>query len=441
MKRTPQPKIAPGRLTRRCFLVGTASCGAASALGRTPYGGRLVLKLPWPVDGLDPHALDDPLGALFSGAVADPLFALDARGRPYPTLAAGLPQRIRGGTRVALRPLLVTARGRPLDARDLLWSIKRSRSRAGAATLARYPEPTADTRDGLAVRFTGVGPDELARALSSPVTALLPRGFSRLRPDGTGAFLAEPSRDALELRRNARASRGASYLDSIRVTRAADLADALRSFEVGDVDLGWLGRGLHRPRPGAVAFDAGRMGWVILRTGRDARDWGAPGVAQQLADSISAASVAHLGLHGLPAKSSGSRWGGPACELLVAADAPHLIEIARSVAAQLARPGHAVQHRPRPRRELSRRRARASFSLMLDFVRPIGPTAADSALALLTAGNPALLRQPPQLGTAELRRVAQTLQLGVVGELRIEGARIRPLQQLESWNLGAVWRK
>jgi peptide/nickel transport system substrate-binding protein len=433
--------LPPDRVSRRLFLAAITSTVAAGALGRIPYGGTLNLKLPWPVGGLDPHAIDDPLAALFGTAIADPLFALDSRGRPYPALASTLPELGPDGTRVVLRPQLVTARGRAIDARDLLWSIQRSRSQAGAALLARYAEPIRDARNPSAILFPGADPSALARALSSPVTALLPRGFSRLRPDGTGAFLAELGAAELVLRRNARASRGAAFLDGIRVTRAHDLADALRSFEAGDADVGWLGHGLHRRRPGAVAFDAGRMGWVILRTGNEAGSWGAPGVAQQLLDAVPAASIAHLGLHGLARASGGSRWGGKACELMVTENAPQLVEIARTLAALLSRPGHEVRLRARPRRELVRRRSQSQFALMLDFVRPLGADANATGLALLTAADPALARHPPQLVSPDPRRVAQTLQLGVVGELRIEGARIPQVRGLESWNLGAVWRK
>ena len=85
-------------LTRRALAGALAALAASTlaprdsaALGRKPYGGALALKLPWPLDGIDPHAVDDVVAALFGAAIADPLFALDALGRPYPALAAQLP--------------------------------------------------------------------------------------------------------------------------------------------------------------------------------------------------------------------------------------------------------------------------------------------------------------------------------------------------------------
>lgn len=427
-------------MARRAFLLGTTSASAAAALGRIPYGGRLALKIPWPVSSLDPHAIGDPTAALFGAAIADTLFALDSRGRPYPTLAAALPERTRAGTRLRLRPHLSTARGKTLDARDVLFSFDRSRRLGGISLLSPFARPTLDRKDGLALLVADADPSALARALTSPLTALLPRGFSRLRPDGTGGFAADLSRRKLILERNLKAARGAAFLQRIQVTQARDLADALRSFEAGEVDVGWLGRGLHRTRPGSVPFNAGRLGWVVLHTGSEAGSWGAPGVAQRLLDGIGPQRLTHLGLHGIPPSSGNSAWGGKPAELLVDGNAPHLVQIAKAVAAHLTRPAHEVRVAARSGRELRRRRG-ARFSLMLDFVRPVGQAERDTLLALLTAADPTLAHRLPRLASYEPRRIAQTLPLGVVGELRIEGAHIPRVHALEGWELGAIWRR
>ena len=101
-------------LGRRAWLLAMAAGSAAHALGRIPYGGRLELSLPWPLASIDPHAIDDPAAALFGAAIADPLYALDAQGHPYPTLAAAPPEHMPEGARVHLRPQMSTrARSRP----------------------------------------------------------------------------------------------------------------------------------------------------------------------------------------------------------------------------------------------------------------------------------------------------------------------------------------
>jgi len=432
--------VAPA-LSRRAWLLAMGATATAAALGRTPFGGRLRLRLPWATNSIDPHALDDPTAALFGASIADPLYALDSQGRPYPTLARGLPEATTKGAVVRLRPNLNTGRGRALDARDLLFSLRRARDRGAVALLSPLANPVPHPHDGWAVVFPGAEPLAVARALTSPLTALLPRGFSRLRPDGTGAFVATAGRKRLVLARNPTAARGPAYLDAIEVTAAADLADALRSFESGDSDLGWLGRGLHRPRPGSVPFNAGSLGWVVLRTGTEAGSWGAPGVAQQLLDRIGAAALSHLGLHGVPAPAGDPAWGGDPCDLLVANDAPHLAGIARTIAGLLTRPGHEIRAAERSRRNLEQRLQRSRFSLMLDFVRPLGPSSEDALLSLLTAADPALARRPPRLKGLAPRRVAQTLPLGVVGELRIEGAHMPRTQGLAGWDLGGVWQR
>ena len=414
--------------------------GAASALGRTPTSGRVALKVPWPVSTLDPHRLDDPTAALFGEAIADPLFALDAQGNPYPALAAALPTATRRAARVTLRPGLRTARGRALDSRDVVFSIERARRLGALGILSGLPKPTRDPADPLAVLFRGADPAEVARVLTSPITALLPRAFNPRAPDGTGAFVARPGRRRLVLARNGSAARGASFLASISVEAAKDLADALRAFEVGDVDVGWLGRGLHRPRPGSVRFDAGSAGWIVLRTGRDAGGWGAPGVAQRLLDAVAPSRLGHLGLGRLPSPRGSPAWNGPPSDLLAADDSPHLVEIARVLAAELSRPGHEVTLARRPPGRAGapgRKRALLVDGRRRAQDRTAGPRHAAGASD--RRGPKRRARRPPRLASYQPRQVTRTLPLGVVGELKIAGAHV-PGLHLRGWDLGASWR-
>src|SRR6185312_9069327 len=134
-------------------------------------------------------------------------------------------------------------------------------------------------------------------------------------------------------------------------------ADSLRSFEAGTDDVGWLGSGLHEPRAGARPFDAGAVGWVLLRTGRDAGSWDTPGVAQRLADGISPSLLAHLAPGPAWTVEPDQGWGGPPCELLVRDDSPYLAEVARAVAAALTRASHEVTVRQVPAATFRQRRA------------------------------------------------------------------------------------
>ncbi|MEP7051994.1 MAG: hypothetical protein ABJB12_16635 [Pseudomonadota bacterium] len=423
---------------RRAFLAAMASAASAQALGRTPLTGTLRLRLPLNFDGLDPHSLDDPLSALFAPAIADPLFAFDATNKPYPALASALPERTARGARLNLRPGLVSARGKALSGADVVFSWQRARALGGAAVLSTFRTPSADRKDPLSVLFPEADPSALARALACPLTALVPRGFSPGTPDGTGAFKANLGAGALNLVRNESGARAGSFLERIEVTRAMDLADALRAFEAGSVDIGWLGNGLYRARAGALALEGPVFGWIVLRTGLEAKAWGAPGIAQQLAATLPADALAHFGVRALANAGVGSHWGGGPCEMLVPDDAPHAVEFARALEPLLSTAGNEVHATPTPRAAWLEARRTRRFALLLDFVRQPGSDPVHATQALLAAVDPALAKRPPHNLTA-LTDLTRALPMGIIGEARITGARMPAFEGLEAWQLGSVW--
>jgi len=425
-------------LGRRALLAAMCSAASASALGRTPAAGTLRLRLPLYFGGLDPHLADDPLSALFAPAIADALFALDANGKPYPTLASKLPERTDQGARISLRPELTSARGKSISAADVVFSLKRAQSLGGAAVLGAFNPPRVEPKDPLSVLVPDANPDALARALASPLTAIVPRGFSPLAPDGTGAFKATPGTGTLTLTRNETAARAPAFLDRIELSRAVDLADALRAFEAGQVDVGWLGNGLYRPKAGAIPLEGPVFGWFVLRTGLDAKAWGAPGIAQQLAAALPAAALARFGVRPVAGGSGGVRWAGGPSPLLVCDDAPQAIELARALEPLLGSPGNEVRATPVPRASFLEARRSRRFGLLLDFVRGGGGDVTQSAQALLTAVDPALAKRPPK-NLSSLQDATRTLTLGIVGDVRISGARAPEFEALEAWQLGAVW--
>lgn len=444
------------RQTRRAWLSGAAGALAwaalggseAHALGRTPLGGRVAFRVPWSLASIDPHDLRDPAAALFAHAVFDPVFAVDASGVPYPTLASSLPQHEGAGTVVRLREGLRTARGKALDARDLLFSIERARARGGAALWAELPRPAAHPRERLAIVAGAADPIKLARALASPLFALVPRGYSATSPDGTGAFRADLRGGKLALSRNANAARGASFLEAVDVDSAPDLRTSLRQFEAERDDVGWLGTGLFGGRKGAVKFDCGALAWVVLVTGSEAGSAGGAGAAQRIASALPAERLAHLGLGALPKASGSPLWTGPKTELVVDETAAHLVEIASTVAPILSSPGHEVTVSAVPRADAAKRRGKAA--LMLDVVRPLGPGALGTLLALASAHDPAraadLARKPPKSPSSSARVLAASLEVGVIGEVRASGGVIPEVTLAKSavsggWDLGASFRR
>ncbi len=428
------------RLGRRSFLATLSAAASASALGRTPTAGVLRLRLPLFFGGLDPHTLDDPLSALFAAAIADPLFSLDSTGKPYPTLASALPERTAEGCRITLRPELRSARGKALSAADAVFSLKRAQGLGGAAVLGAFRPPSVDGKDRLSLSLLvpEANPDALARALSSPLTAIVPRGFSPLAADGTGAFKATFGSGTLSLTRNESAARGAAFLDRIELSRATDLADALRAFEAGQVDVGWLGNGLYRAKAAAIALDGPIFGWIVLRTGLAAKNWGAPGIAAQLTAALPGAALARFGVRSLPGAGDGVRWGGGPAPLLVSEDAPHAVELARALEPLLSSTGNEVRATPVPRAAWLEARRSRRYGLLLDFVRATSGDTSQSTLALLAAVDPALARRPPKNLNSVLD-ATRTLSLGIVGDVRVTGAHSPEFEGLDAWQLGNVW--
>ena len=419
--------------------MGVFATSVSHALGRIPQGSRLRLTVPWPVGSIDPHALDDGAAALFGSAIADPLYAIGPSGHPYPALADALPERAGSGVTVRLRPGMTTGAGRPLSGEDVVFSLRRSGARAAVALLGSFGRPELSRGDRMEVFIPGATPKAAAQALSSPLTAIVPKGFVAHRPDGTGAFRVRQHRFGITLERNERAARGPAFVQSIEVSTAASLAEALRAFETGDADVGWLGAGLHNPRPGASMFNAGRLGWVVLRTGNEALEWGAPGVAQTLADAVRPEQLQPYGLVPLPESGVPAVWGGLPSEVVVRRDAAQLAEIARIVAGVLGNPGRELRVMPLAARQFAHRRRTGKYALMVDFVRPVGFDPDALALSLMTAQDPALARRPPLGGLPHARHVTRTLRLGVLGRLDHIGASLKRFRGLPAWTLGSVW--
>lgn len=421
---------------------------SAHARARTPTGGTLTLRVPWPLRACDPHALEDPVAALFGAALFDGLFAPApgaASGAVVPALADGPAEATSGAVRVRLRAGVRTAAGRALAAEDAAFAIDRARRGAGRALLAALPVPKVQ---GDALVFATRDRERVERLLASPLAVVVPRGFRPEAPDGTGPFRAAFAPGILRLDRNDVAARGPAFLERVTVRAADGLADSLRAFEAGKDDVGWLGSGLHEPRPGARPFDFGAAAHVVLTPGRDAGPWAAPGVLQRVLDGVPPSRLAFLHLGPPWATEADDGWGGPSGPLLVRDDAPFLVEVARGLAAALSRPGHELVVTPLPNAELERRRASRLFTLALGLVRTTERDPGASLVALATAeGNDAaraFADKPPRLVDPSVRKLGRTLRSGVVGELRVQGGRDPSVElapgPLGGFDLGASYR-
>ena len=93
-------------ISRRALLRGATALAlthwpdrAALATARVPYGGRLILHVPWPLSSLDPHRVDDATAALFGEALFDTLYGPGEGGTLVPVLAEDDPHPDEPGAR------------------------------------------------------------------------------------------------------------------------------------------------------------------------------------------------------------------------------------------------------------------------------------------------------------------------------------------------------
>jgi peptide/nickel transport system substrate-binding protein len=436
-------------MKRRSFLAGLIAASVAQhahARSRTPIGGRIAMRVPWPIGPIDPHRIDDPLAAIFGEALFDTLFVQSPDGQLLPALAEAEPEPDGANLRVKLRAGLRTARDRPFGTKDAVASIARARASGARGWLADIPVPRDD---GRALVFATKDAARLTRALASPIVAMVPAGFSPETPDGTGPFRFALRDGALHLTRNRLAAQGPAFLDEIVVRPAPNVSASLLAFEGGTDDIGWFERGLHAVRAGSKTFDFGAVGWTVLYTGRDANDWNGPGIAQSIADGIPYSRVANLHLGAPWTTSPVQGWGGPPVTLIVRDDSPWLVDVANAVAATITRPSHEVTVKPVPAAELASRRTSRMFGLALDVVRNIGAGSLGASVALATADNATraqeIMQHPPKLGDVPARTLTRTLRSGVVGEVCVLGGRVPDLVLAPSgtgfgFDLGASYR-
>jgi peptide/nickel transport system substrate-binding protein len=390
------------------------------------------MRIPWSLSSVDPHRLDDATAAILGPSLFDTLYQTDEQDNLVAGLAEGDPVVEDGKLRIVLREGLRSSSGRVLGPADVIASIARMKKSGARAWLGEVPgvwmEKSAISFRNPRTPFDAQTPALYKRLFASPLTAVVPANFDADRPDGTGAFRLIRRGDAWTMLRNRFAAMGPAYLDEIAIAPAGSLADSLRAFEAGTDDLGWLGLGLHDPRRGAKPFDAGVCAYAILRTGTDAGTWDAPGVAQQVANSLPHSRLSYLNLG--PAWSSVKEegWGGTPTNLLYREDSAWLADLAGAIAATLSRAGHEVTAKGAPESDLRTLKGSRAYGLMLDTVRPLaagplGVWAASGSSDDATAFAQALAKPPKFAADVSPRLLTRTFRVGVVGEVRIQGGR------------------
>ncbi len=419
-------------ISRRTALLG-ALAGAsplfrpsyANALARPSYGGRLQLSMPVGITRIDPHDPHDLLAALIGPSLFEPLFAQTQRGVVYPTLAAALPQSRPPWITIELRPGLRSARGRPLDASAIAGSLERASRTYQPLTQLNRLRARGKTR--LECR-THLSPEQIARLLSAPETALVPPSFNPEAPDTTGALF--PSGGTIsQLARNPWAPRGGSYVDEVRCQKR-NLHDCLRDFETGRSHIGFLGAGLHEFRKGGTRFSLESLGWLVLLPGTDLKSFAAPGVLTEQLSRLPPQGFRSLGVAPLLQNRAGT-WPGPPLQILVDRDQPWLAAIAAEIARVWSARQRQITVSPRGRDELARKQASGNFDAILTFVAA-GRTTEQKLHELDGTLAPRSALRHSLLGTA------RRLHLGVLGSLEPHGvvaAGVRNLPDHRSFDL------
>lgn len=405
-------------MRRRALLLTALSLGLpgrALGLGRTPRGGTLSFRVPWALGTLDPHDWANPVAGLCAPAVFDTLYTPVAK---TPMLAEELPRKEGARVVVPLRTGLRTARGKAVGPAEVVASLKRA-SAMGARFLLD-PLGPFEVGPGHSIAFSKATAAALVETLSLPIFAIVPSSFSPVEPDGTGAFLAQPSANRLTLTRNPSSAMGPAFLDSLKLESAADLRESLREFEVGRDDLGWLGAGLATPRPSAQRFDFSSVGSFVLTANGDT-PLAKPGALQKLVDRIPKAALSHLALGPLPdAGVEAENPGGPIT--LFVDHGAHLAEVAEAIAGAISQPDHEVTVRQTSRADIAARRRRNETMLALFTMRTI--THAADSLAL--AADPDL--RGKRATSSNVRDAASLAAAAFVGDVRVHGARMPRLE-------------
>lgn len=411
---------------KRRELLALAAAGAtlirpksASAFRRANYGGALRLSLPLSLSQLDPHAPESLACGLFGSSLFESLYERTAQGQPYSTLAARNPEDHGSFFQVELRPELKFSDGSSLTAREVVSSILRSQSLS--SQLVGLGKPTASRTNPLIVHFpkpkgSQLTENDLALELARPRSAIVPLSFSPTTPVGCGALKVTRIGPRLTLSRNELAPRGGSFLATVEI-RSVSVTDALRAFESRSVDLGFLGKGLHRPRKDATAFQLSPLGLVIVQVGRGAEAFARPGLLHSQLARIPHAPFAALATARV--RTSPVKWTGPSLSLLVDEQEYWLLALAKELSQSWSASGSELKVEAVSRVALTQRARSRDFDLILNAISTSGintDQASRDLFALDGRSPPLGGRMPPP------EEACRQLSLGLLGELRPHGA-------------------
>jgi hypothetical protein len=208
------------------------------------HHGEATLIAPSPVRSLDPREAATPFDRALVLASSDALYRVLDDGTVDPVIADAAPVREGALVRVRLREGVRVHGGRPLAPDQIVASLRASsvapRTKWLFGGLAPGSEIALDSEGFLTLRFADERPWE--RILAADSLAIV--AGRTLAGTGPYAIRREPS-GAVELSAFRNATRGAPYVERISFAPPRAPADALRAFELGEVDVSFAGESLY----------------------------------------------------------------------------------------------------------------------------------------------------------------------------------------------------
>jgi len=262
-------------------LVLVALLGAAASAAASPRE-RLTLRVgTQPISTLDPHLAASVADIQILEQIYEHLTKVDARGRPSGELAAEWESEEGRSWTFTLREGARFSSGRPVTARDVLFSFRRLRDPSGGTAAAGLLQAIRDVEalDERRVRFVLDRADpEFPAALADYHAVILPAGTRDPPAEGAGsgpfALAYYVPGERVILRRNPhyalRDPQGVPlpHLEELRFELSSDLAGQVRALQEGRLDFVGgltteLARTLRRSHRTRVLTVEANMHWVI----------------------------------------------------------------------------------------------------------------------------------------------------------------------------------
>lgn len=410
------------------LLALSLAAADAAAETRAIYGGSAQATLASSPTTFDPLR-GGPGDAEVAALVYDTPFAVDAAGRPRPSLALAL-ENPDGGlrARLVLRPDLHFSDGSPLTARDIAASLTRALRDPAGWPLAPIRAARASGEQAVELELFRPTP-ELALLLSTPAAMITPNGMAPgKRPIGSGPFVVEASDlQSVRLAPNPACPGGRPYLASLLLRTWPSRGDEAGSFEVGA-----LQAMRHQPatleqagaRHAAVTVDGPQTITGFIAVGRIAdaallRRVLVLALNRERLRRLTVREPAQVAAGAVPPALGGQaerpaydpararaeverRWPGahPKLSLLVDASRFDDRDVAERILADLARAGIDVSIDAADAPSYQARVDSGRYELLLGAVAPPAPDGTLAALALLAAVDPAAARGALAHGSA-----------------------------------------